>query len=161
MHQKSDTQTNRVEKAARRWNNKGLVKNHFFLKWMHPLLGSQVAIPSLANCGCTWLFQSYWDNHLFQLSRNVLQGKDAHSPLTTTTRVLYWHSLWKRSSSELLPLFCIYVASLMDYDVCHLLLFPHQCIFPQIIINFDLVNAFILFVSLTSVFMLFLAALIY
>lgn len=38
---------------------------------------------------------------------------------------------------------------------------PHQCIFPQII-NFDLVHAFILFVFLSSVLMLFfLAALIY
>lgn len=58
------------------------------------------------------------------------------------------------------PLFCIYVASLKDYDVCHSFCSPSVYFSPQII-NFDLVHAFILFVFLSSVLMLFLAALIY
>lgn len=37
--------------------------------------------------------------------------------------------------------FCIYVASLMDFDVCHLILY-----FSLRVINFNLVYAFILFV---------------
>lgn len=124
----------------------GLVKNHFHFSECVLPLGSQGAIPSPANCGCTWLFQSYWDNHPLQLSRNVLGEKMAthHHQSAFLALPVKEKFFWTP------PLFCIYVASLMDYDVCHIILSPVSS-FSAKIIHFDLVDAFILFVVLSSV----------
>lgn len=132
--------TDRVEKKQ------GLVKNHFHFSECVLPLGSQGAIPSPANCGCTWLFQSYWDNHPLQLSRNVLGEKMAthHHQSAFLALPVKETFFWTP------PLFCIYLASLMDYDLCHFILSPVSS-FSAKIIHFDLVDAFILFVVLSSV----------
>lgn len=99
---------------------------------MHPSLGSQVANPSTANCGCTWLFQSCWDNHPLQLSRNVLQE---WCPLSA------FLALWKRTSAELLLVLylCSLILGLWWWSFCSLLM----CV--TLINRLNLVFAFIRF----------------
>lgn len=66
--------------------------------WLPPSLGSKVANSSPAICGCTWLFQTYPDNHPLQLGRNVLQEKmsthlhQSASPALDKKQNLCWTS---------------------------------------------------------------------
>lgn len=123
----SDIQPARWKRRRDDGEKNGLAKNLFLfseciLPWVHRSWTRHRPI------GCTWLFQPYWDHHPLKLSRNVLQEK-----LPTHRHQSALLALVMKENLRWTPqLFCIYVASLMDYDVCRLILFRVGVLSPQL-----------------------------
>lgn len=149
--------THTVEKKNA-WCRKkqGLAKNHFLL--------SERILP--------------WDPRSRSLHWPIAAVLDCSNPIEITTRrssVEKMPTHHRHSAPPALamteklfwtpPSFCIYVASLTDSHVCHLIFVPHKCIFPRsfklrILLSFVFFALFYFFFEF-CINMLFLAALIY